>query len=454
MSDEKAPQEAEEAWQFLAEWAGRFSPLTGARRIQDGNLVWLDLRPVIHLYPSEEAFLARVFCELLKAGIEEFAAVVTESPSAAAAMAEILFRRFVRSRSIPEGPQQQPKAWGMWVAPLASRRVVGRLPIDALPFPPAMREDCRELGIKRVTTLLSLPREHVVARWGEEAGKHLDRLLGKLPEPLPPWNGTPRYAGGEYFEPPLKDEESLAAAMRSVLQRILEDMRQDGRGILELECRLQFESRTTCRLRASVFRPCDDSDRLMALLTLEAERQCREEAVAGIHMSVVRDARLVWRQQALFSDTQRQDEIRRNVERLLERLLARLGDEHVCFVEEVPEATPERTMRLISVRKGVRRKRRWNPKRRNTPPRPLRLLESPVPIFPAAPQHAPPRFVRIDGRTHRIVRWWGPERIETGWWRNSGIARDYFQLETEDGCRLWVFRDLKTQRWFRHGWFD
>lgn len=418
--------------------------------------MWLDFRPVLHLYPSEEALLVRIFCGLLKAGVEEFAAVVTESPSAAAAMAEILFRRFVRPGTLHERQSryQQPKAWGIWVSSRASQRIIGRLPIANVPFPPAVCEDCRELGIERVATLLSLPREQVVARWGEEASKCLDRLLGKLPEPLPAWNVAPRYDVEEYFEPPLKDAESLAVAMQSALHRILKEMRQHGRGILEVECRLLFESRTTCRLHASVFRPTDDPERLTMLLALDTVRKCREEAVLGFRMSVVRDAPLRWRQQALFADTQRQDEIRRNVERLLERLIARLGEEHVCVAEEVFEATPERTMRLIPVRRGLRRKRRHKGARRNTAPRPLRLLEPPVAIFCGPGKSGPPRFVRIGGEIRRVARWWGPERIETGWWRESGIARDYFQLEMEDGRRLWVFRDLKTERWFFHGWFD
>jgi len=48
---------------------------------------------------------------------------------------------------------------------------------------------------------------------------------------------------------------------------------------------------------------------------------------------------------------------------------------------------------------------------------------------------------------------WGPERIETGWWRGPDVRRDYFRLATEDGRQLWVFHEPDTPRWFLHGVF-
>jgi protein ImuB len=49
---------------------------------------------------------------------------------------------------------------------------------------------------------------------------------------------------------------------------------------------------------------------------------------------------------------------------------------------------------------------------------------------------------------------WGPERIETGWWRGQAVGRDYYRVETTDGRRFWIFRNLEDNRWFLHGVFD
>jgi protein ImuB len=47
----------------------------------------------------------------------------------------------------------------------------------------------------------------------------------------------------------------------------------------------------------------------------------------------------------------------------------------------------------------------------------------------------------------------GPERIESGWWDEQDVARDYYTAKNGDGQRLWVFRDRRTRSWFLHGLF-
>ncbi len=53
-----------------------------------------------------------------------------------------------------------------------------------------------------------------------------------------------------------------------------------------------------------------------------------------------------------------------------------------------------------------------------------------------------------------IARTWGPERIETGWWRGPTVRRDYYRVATQSGHWFWIFRDLNSGRWFLQGMFD
>ena len=48
---------------------------------------------------------------------------------------------------------------------------------------------------------------------------------------------------------------------------------------------------------------------------------------------------------------------------------------------------------------------------------------------------------------------YGPIRIDTGWWDNQAIKRDYYILKTEQGAYLYAFRDQQSQ-WFVQGWFS
>jgi protein ImuB len=48
----------------------------------------------------------------------------------------------------------------------------------------------------------------------------------------------------------------------------------------------------------------------------------------------------------------------------------------------------------------------------------------------------------------------GPERLETGWWDEDGISRDYYTAQQSDGRRLWVFRNrTRESSWYLHGYF-
>jgi protein ImuB len=58
---------------------------------------------------------------------------------------------------------------------------------------------------------------------------------------------------------------------------------------------------------------------------------------------------------------------------------------------------------------------------------------------------------------HEVARAEGPERIAMEWWRSTGLARDYFRVETETGQRFWLYRDGPygglAPRWYVQGLF-
>jgi protein ImuB len=86
--------------------------------------------------------------------------------------------------------------------------------------------------------------------------------------------------------------------------------------------------------------------------------------------------------------------------------------------------------------------------------RPLRLFDPPRPIevVGIALDGPPAKF--FDRReAYRVARYFGPERIETGWWRGPSVRRDYYRVETTAGNRLWLFRQLQDQQWFLQGEF-
>lgn len=86
--------------------------------------------------------------------------------------------------------------------------------------------------------------------------------------------------------------------------------------------------------------------------------------------------------------------------------------------------------------------------------RPLQLFAQPVAIDAVAVAGGGmPASLTWQQQTYRVVEHWGPERIETGWWRSQSACRDYYRVETEHGQRWWIFHDRRQQKWFLHGVF-
>ncbi len=88
--------------------------------------------------------------------------------------------------------------------------------------------------------------------------------------------------------------------------------------------------------------------------------------------------------------------------------------------------------------------------------RPL-LLFAPEPLSGTTSSSTPPRRFRWRRMELAATRAIGPERIAPEWWLDepawrSGL-RDYWQVETADGRRLWLYHTPQNPGWFAQGEF-
>ncbi len=119
---------------------------------------------------------------------------------------------------------------------------------------------------------------------------------------------------------------------------------------------------------------------------------------------------------------------------LLERLQERFGSAAVYGLRAVAEHRPEKAWAKW-LGTDDREKSGAAP---STDARPLWLLPKPI---------------LIEARRGSLKLVAGPERIESGWWDEQDVARDYYTAQNVDGQKLWVFRDHRTRGWFLHGLF-
>jgi protein ImuB len=57
-----------------------------------------------------------------------------------------------------------------------------------------------------------------------------------------------------------------------------------------------------------------------------------------------------------------------------------------------------------------------------------------------------------DGQPLSLLQ--GPERLDTGWWDDARVDRDYYIALHPEGGLWWVFRPAEAPaQWFVHGFF-
>ncbi|WP_193727705.1 Y-family DNA polymerase [Paraburkholderia franconis] len=132
--------------------------------------------------------------------------------------------------------------------------------------------------------------------------------------------------------------------------------------------------------------------------------------------------------------------------RLIELLIARLGDENVLRPAPTADYRPEIANRWVPVNHAE--KKMQLPK---SLPRPTWMLETPVRL--PMRQHRP-----FYGSPLKMVS--PGERIEAGWFDGAFVTRDYFVMQGEDRSCYWVYRERissrdaeEEPRWFLHGLF-
>jgi protein ImuB len=122
----------------------------------------------------------------------------------------------------------------------------------------------------------------------------------------------------------------------------------------------------------------------------------------------------------------------------LDRVSTRIGSSQLYRVKSVSEHRPELAWSAHTATTSIRR-----PHRRN---RPLWILRSPKSLVEME------GYPQYNGALTLLA---GPERIDTGWWDNKPVARDYFVAINLQQEVCWIFRDYRQgKRWYLHGFFS
>lgn len=312
------------------------------------------------------------------------------------------------------------------------------LPLSLLDLDNRQLQTLRGLGLKRLGELLRLPRAGLARRFGPALIDYLDRLLGNAPDPREPYIPPPRFVRQLWLPAETDDRETLLFPAQRLLLELAGFLDARQAGTQWLHWRLIHHHHPATHITLGLAAPNRNPEHLLALLRERLSRLTLAHTVEGIGLSVTNIRPLQPR--TLSLDGSPDNNRHSNAidwTRLVERLRARLGDAAVRGIQPHPDHRPELAWRAASpgtAGQCIAKARR-----------PLWLLPKPVTL---ALRDGTPW---LDGC---LAIESGPERIESGWWDEGDIARDYFIARDTTYGRYWIYRERHdTRRWFLHGLF-
>jgi protein ImuB len=337
-----------------------------------------------------------------------------------------------------------------------------RLPVAALRLAEPTLATLARLGLRSIGELRSLDRAAIPSRLGVEPLRRLDQLHDPRLEWITPCRPPPRYRVERRCEEPLAHPDWIEQLWRQALDELLAPLHPRRLGTRRLVGRFDLEPGDFRTLDVRVCTVSDDTLHLGELLRFKLDQARIDAPLVGLALEALEVGPLELAQQTLF-DAGPHDRPR-PFAMLLNRLSNRLGEQSVVLPVLLPDPIPERSVRLQPVADMAA----------DIAPKPARgtnlaasqpfatryhALDRPLVLFPQ------PRPIEVVTRTasglpatlgwkslrFEIARHWGPERIETGWWQEPPIARDYYRVETTTGQRLWIFHRLPDQGWFWQG---
>ncbi len=369
------------------------------------------------------------------------------------------------------------------IAPGRSAAALAKLPVECLRLSAELVRDLHRLGIRQVEQAAELPRQLVPARLGESLLQRLDQALGDAAETIEPLRAESPWILQRDLEPPAPDWLCVLTILDDLLHRLLAGLAPKQQGVVRLVCRFRDERGKTHALTAGLYRPSADPQHLQQLLRLQVEHQPAPAPIMRVALQVFA-APLILRQQELFDQGRQQAD---EVAKLIDRLSSRLGGRRVLQARLTSDAQPERAWKWLpwTHAAAVARRKRSNggravaspPADPNSKPiqdstaknslthaspanapaalweRPLWLLRTPRPLHAELDAQGRPLRLQDGDRTLQVAACWGPEQVETGWWRGPSVRRSYYRIQSRQGETYWIYQDQTNQQWALQGVF-
>ena len=390
----------------LQRWAERFSPWTTMDG-SDGLLI--NITGCAHLFGGEEVMIREVVDLLGDLSVEALAGIA-ETRLAARAMA-----RFGTGARI--------------IAPGDLRAGLAALPIEALDAAASVSFDLKRLGLHRIADLYPLKSAELAKRFGFGFLERYERLFGTSPDPVLPAAPQPVFSARITLPEPIGLIDDVTEAIRQLTEQVCRRLVEHQFGVRRLRLIAERADHETLSLEVGLARPTREASQIMRQF---AFRLGKLDAGSGIDMLrlVAATAEPYKPVQKKFAEAETPD----GLDDLVATLGNQLGFDRVLRWQPVSSHLPRGAYRFVEA-VDWQRGEDWPS---GPTERPL-VAVAHEPVEVETPGR-PPRAFCWRKRRFEATHITGPERIGSAWWQgpSGDVLRDYWQVETEDGTKLWL----------------
>ncbi len=341
------------------------------------------------------------------------------------------------------------------------------LPVVALALDDEATLGLVRAGLKTIGTVAARPRAALAARFGIEAVRALEQLLGEAHHPGTPLQHRSPLRFERRFAEPIAHERTVAAAFAELLHEAAQVLQERGLGGRRF--RLTFDRSDGAKHRLDIETGAPTRDAALVLRLFDERIAALSDPLDPgfgydrLLLTILLAEPLTATQPELDGEAKTDGALAE----LIDRLSTRLGPASIQRL--VPQDThiPEQAqLALPAIHAGAPVP--WPTPLKGEPPlRPLFLFDPPqlVEVIAEVPDGPPHRF-RWKRQLHEVRLYEGPERIAAEWWwrkggeqsGRGGLTRDYYRIEDARGRRYWLFRhglyeEKQQPRWYLHGLF-
>ena len=308
-------------------------------------------------------------------------------------------------------------------------KLLSQLPIHGAGLEYKLALQLERLGLNTLGQAQALPRSALGQRLGQNLVTYLQQLdTHSAPE-------RPAYRPPEHFRQRLEllYEIEQSTALRFPLKRLLNDLEAflgpRQLRVAGLSLGLEYREHNAERLHIG----CSDGEyrgeAWLALCMLRLEQLQLQAPIIAISLNT--KGQMPWA--PLSAQLFEPPGGKLTPGQLISRLQNKLGDHAVQQVYLRDDHRPERSFYQGPPHSHYQ-----------TQPATTALRPSLLFTLPQALGHKP---------NHQWCILSGPERIQSGWWDNVSICRDYFIARNPMGQICWLFRTPREE-WFLHGYFS